>query len=1174
MRLSHAALTSSPTDLANFLSCRHKTTLDLLAAQGRIARPTWTDPLAEVLRDRGSMHEQTYIEALRARGLWIVDLTRDDDAPRPSDADAAALTFGAMREGADVIVQAPLAGDGWFGYADVLRRVDGTSVLGDWHYEVQDTKLARETRGGTILQLCVYSDILATLQHRWPDHFQVVTPVAVEAYRLGEFAAFYRLAVAAYRAFVAARAAPGAQTGDVTPYPQPTDHCDVCRWWERCNARRRADDHLSFVAGLGHIQQDELEARELPTLAALAGAPLPLIFKPRRGSRETYTRLREQARLQKTQRESGRPTFELLPRDEDFGLRLLPEPSPGDLFLDFEGDPFAREGGREYLVGLGRVDAAGTFTYEARWAFTDGEERSAFEWLVGEMCAAVAAHRGAHVYHFAPYEPAAIKRLMTRYATCEVDVDELLRGRRFVDLFAAVRQTLRAGVESYSIKKLEPFYAFDRDVDLERAGDQRRLVELALETGDVAGITDELRRAVEGYNRDDCRSTLALRVWLEQLRGELQAAGTEVPRPAVGEGEATEQVRQRDQRIADVRARLLARAAAEPSSLEAQAIGRMADLVGWHRREERVAWGDYHRLRAKLREALEDEPGALVGLEFLERLVAPLPGGRAKAVTDRYRFPPQELEIRKGYELRLPDDSKLGVVEAVDRADLTIDVKKTIASADVHPDVVIAIRIVGERQQEAALLGIGEQVARVGLDDASGDPLVNDLLLARPPRLRLGSLAREADESLTTYASRCGASLDRSLLAIQGPPGSGKTFIGAHMIAALVRRGQRVGVVATSHRVIRKLLADAAYWAARTGGPIRAGHKVGEDDGFDDAADGVENLDDNSAARQWLAGADSGVLGGTSWLWSRSEFAKSVDVLFVDEAGQIALANVLAVSQAAGSVVLLGDPQQLEQPQQASHPDGVGLSALQHVLGPHQTMPADRGIFLGVTWRLAPQICAFTSEQFYESRLNPHEGLERQTIAGPTPFSGAGLRVVDVHHDFCRNASDEEVDVVERIVRALVAPGVSWTNADGLMQPLTTKDLLVVAPYNAHVVRLRERLDTLGVAVGTVDKFQGQEAPVVIYSMATSRPEDAPRGMSFLYNPNRLNVATSRARCLCVLVASPRLFEPDCRTPQHMRLANALCRYREMATPVTVSSLSDEREALERPGPEQGVLRF
>jgi superfamily I DNA and/or RNA helicase len=277
--------------------------------------------------------------------------------------------------------------------------------------------------------------------------------------------------------------------------------------------------------------------------------------------------------------------------------------------------------------------------------------------------------------------------------------------------------------------------------------------------------------------------------------------------------------------------------------------------------------------------------------------------------------------------------------------------------------------------------------------------------------------------------------------------------------------------------------------------------------------------------------------------------ANSVDVLFVDEAGQLSLANAIAVSRAAESMVLLGDPQQLDQPQKGSHPDGVELSALQHMLGAHKTMPIDRGIFLSETWRLAPAICDFTSQVFYERRLKPKPGLEDQSLTGIPDLSGSGLRYIDVEHDGRTSASDEEAAVVEALVTRLLATGSMWISENRAHSQLGVNDILVVSPFNAQVSRLRDRLPA-GARIGTVDKFQGQAAPVVIYSMASSSPEDAPRGMDFLYSLNRLNVATSRAKCAVIIVANPRLYSPECKTPRHMKLANALCRYREMALPI------------------------
>jgi uncharacterized protein len=1144
MFLKNGHVVASPTDLANFLACRHRTALDRLVAEGRLRKPQFADPLAEILRKRGQEHERRYVDALGAKGLRIAELggTERDDR--------AAKTLDAMRAGADVIVQAVLTDDEWLGYADVLRKVDRPSAaLGAWSYEVQDTKLSRDTRGGTILQLGVYSELVGRIQGHPPEFFHVVTPLASEPYRADDFGAFYRQVKSRFLAFVT----PTPIADPPEPYPEPVEHCAVCHWSARCNARRRKDDHLSFVAGLGRSHRDELVAHGVTTLAGLAALPMPLPFAPDRGSTGIFERLQDQARLQEIQRRLGEPTFKTLPIDPSFGLAQLPEPRPGDLFLDLEGDPFGRpvvgtrpgEGGREYLFGLGRVESDGSFSYTPRWAFTDGEERAAFEAVIAEIMASIEHDPSIHVYHYAPYEPATFKRLMGRYASSESEVDRLLRGRRFVDLFAIARRAIRAGVESYSIKSLEPFYEFVREVPLDDAGDQRRVVEVALETNDLSSVTTDVRTAVEGYNRDDCRSTAELRRWLESVRADLIGSGADIPRPSLQPDDPSEKVRDRQQRVNALRAQLLDGVPREPAERTAEQQTRylLAYLLDWHYREDKVSWWEYYRLIELPDEDLIDEPAAVAGLEFVER-VGPFIGEKSGrptgSVIDRYRYPPQECEIRTGSELKTRDGKKFGDVLAADRVNRTLELKKGKSVLDVHPPVVFAHEHVSPETPATAVFRIGEKVAAGGFDNAPR--AAADLLLRRtapmaPVEVPTGSSV--GDRAVDIVMNLAGGTL-----AIQGPPGSGKTYTGARMICALVKAGKRVGVTATGHKVIRNLLRAVSAEAAAQGQHVRVGHKAGEPGEYGD--DGVREFEGNEDARDVIAARSVQVLGGTAWMWSREEFASAVDVLFVDEAGQMSLANALAVSGAASSLVLLGDPQQLEQPQKGSHPDGVGVSALDYILDGHKTMPVDRGLFLPVTWRLAPAICDFTSEVFYENKLAPQDRLVNQRLSGTARFDGAGLALVDVDHAGCQNASDAEADVVSGIVQELLRPGVQWIDAADERRTLREEDIMIVAPYNAHVRRLQERL-AASVRVGTVDRFQGQEAPVVIYSMATSRPEDAPRGMEFLYSLNRLNVATSRAKCLSIIVASPNLFEPECRTPRQMQLANALARYRELA---------------------------
>ena len=309
----------------------------------------------------------------------------------------------------------------------------------------------------------------------------------------------------------------------------------------------------------------------------------------------------------------------------------------------------------------------------------------------------------------------------------------------------------------------------------------------------------------------------------------------------------------------------------------------------------------------------------------------------------------------------------------------------------------------------------------------------------------------------------------------------------------------------------------------------------------------------NEEALAALHSGTANVLGGTSWVWTPQDSFEAVDVLFIDEAGQMALADVIAVSQAAKSIVLIGDPQQLERPLKGSHPDGAEKSALEHLLNGRKTISKEMGLLLPETWRLHPKICRFTSALFYEGRLASRSKLQDYALQGHPWLSGAGLWFVPVEHEGNQNSSAEEVEVIARIVEGLLRPELKWFYGIGNVRELDTKDILIVAPYNAQVSDLSARLPDA--RVGTVDKFQGQEAPVVIYSLTTSSPEDAPRGMEFLYSLNRLNVATSRAMTTVILVGNPRLFEPECRTPRQIQLANALCGYREMAVEVNPDAI-------------------
>jgi uncharacterized protein len=1123
------AIHLTASDLVGHLDCHYLTNLDRAVVNGILEKPKVWDPFLEVLAERGALHERGYIEHLRGRGY---SLTFIDEFS--IDRGAVAKTLAAMKAGAQIIVQGTLQSDRWSGRADILRRVDGkSSAFGSWSYEVIDTKLARETKGGTVIQICLYSDLLAAVQQCLPEFAYVVVPengYEPQAFRIADYLAYYR------RVRRSLEKAVKTDHSD-TLYPEPNPHCEICRWRNHCDKKRHADDHLSLVAGISKSQIGELKKQMITTMAQLAAAPLPLSWRPERGAVQSYEKIREQARIQVQGRTNGQMVHETLPIVPGFGLTCLPAPSPGDLFFDLEGDPYIREGGLEFLFGYALAAEDGKPSYVGHWVFSRAEEKAAFERFVDFVVARLEKYPDLHIYHFAPYEPAALKRLMGRHATRENEIDRMLRAGLFIDLYAVVRHGIRASVESYSIKELEPLYSFERSVPLPDANKALAKIEYYLEMNDARGIEECDRAVAQGYNRDDCLSTWQLRDWLETLRGGLIESGATIDRPSQKAGDASQDQTDWQQKIATLINRLTHDVPVEPSERSAEQHARwlLANTLDWHRREEKAVWWEYFRLSDLSAEDLLEERSALSGLNFVGAA-----SGTAEAPIHRYIFPEQDTDLRDGDKLRSLGGEKFGTVNAILFEHRTIDIKKRQDTAGFHPEAVFAHDVIDAKVLASSLVRLAEYVADHGMMASVRYQAARDLLLLEHPRLA-GQAIKGAHEDTLSAAMRIAPHLAGGVFPVQGPPGAGKTHTGARMACTLVQSGKKIGVTANSHKVIRNMLDEVLKAADELKVPIQCIQKVSE------MESNLPRLQFTTSNEALLSAIDANchVAGGTAWLWARPDAFESVDVLFIDEAAQMSLANVLAVSQAAKSIVLLGDPRQLEQPMQGSHPEGTDVSALDHILGVHATIPADRGLFLEETWRLHPEICAFTSELFYDGRLHSRPGLERQAIRSKGRIIGCGLRFLPVFHEGNQSSSPEEADVIRELVAEILDSQTTWINGKGQEAAIGLDDILIIAPYNAQVLELLERIP--GARIGTVDKFQGQEAPMVIYSMTTSSHADAPRGMEFLYSSNRLNVATSRARCICVLVGSPFVFEADCRTPRHMQLANAFCRYLEMA---------------------------
>jgi predicted RecB family nuclease len=1105
MRLDeNGSVSLSPSDLTAYLACPHLLTLAVEVMRGERERPHRREPLVALIAEKGDLHEASHLRSLIDAGLDVVSVDLPGGPGDPGAfGEAHRATVEAMASGAPGIYQATFCRDGWTGRADFLIRVDEPSGLGDWSYEPHDTKLARSSQPSAVLQLGWYAEEIAHIQGRLPELVHLVLGNSeVASFAPRDVSAFLRVAQRRVRRHAADRPA---------TYPWPCGHCSRCDFKGTCDQQWVDDDSLTRVASIRRDQISKLDSAGITTLTALGEASAR--DRPARLAAGTFDAMRDQAALQLHRYLHGDVLVHLLEPEPKRGFGLLPPPAEGDVFFDMEGDPlFEPAAGLEFLFGVAWREPDGTTPYRTFWAHDRAEEKRAFEDFIDFVVERQAANPQMHVYHYAAYEQSTLARLMSEHMTREEEVDDLLRGGILVDLYQVVRQSLRAGVESYSLKEIEKFF-FTREAEVGSGNEAVLEFERWLSYGDQTHLD-----RIASYNEEDCLATLELRDWLLGQRDEAAAEyGVGIPFLAPPEPSAatSEEVSE----TADLRDALFG------SSDEGAWQPLLGCLLEYHKREARPAWWwDFDR-RAMTDEDLIEDGEALSGLThdgadaFDVSRVQP----RSRSLEWTFHFPPQQHHFDAGKQAEDPREGGTSWnVTGLDNLEgiVTLRRGKKWLSAPL-PTAIVPTRPLHTNDQRAAL----RRVARSVLDgDTSYEHLIR--LLKRTPPLSGKSMQCLDIDAQRDLLDEVG----ESFLVLQGPPGSGKTYRGARLITHLIRHGRKVGIVAQSHKVIHNLL-DAVETAAAEEGLRFRGVKWGDSYESRNIV-AAESLDD-------VLDDDVQLVAGTAWLHSREEMDGALDTLIIDEAGQFSLADAVACGTAARRLILLGDPLQLAQVTQGVHPGGSNASVLEHLIGDHETIPPELGVFLEETRRLHPDICRFTSEAFYEGRLRP-----KSSCALRTTTAGTGIRWFAVEHEGNRVESAEEAEVIRLAIEDLM--GHLFTDEDGRERPLEYSDIMVVAPYNAQVRLLREVLPEQ-VEVGTVDRFQGREAVVAFYSMASSSGEDVPRGLDFLMSLNRLNVAVSRAQCLAFVVCSPRLLEVDCQTVEHLRLANALCLFAEHA---------------------------
>ena len=1112
----------SPSDLITFMESPFASYMDrwLLEDKSVASLMDPEDEMLKALQQKGYDHEAAFLEKLRSDGKEVIFIER------ASPELMRKRTRKAMKSGADVIAQAYLELGNFGGLTDFLIKMPGKSELGDFHYEVWDTKLSKKMKPYFAIQLCCYAEMLEQEQGIPSERVAIVlgnnerVPLRVQNY-------------AAYYAFLKSSFLDFQEGWSVKRPPNFSDSPFFGRWSRYAEKLLGEQRHLSLVANISRTQIKRLENAGITTIDGLAKTRLKVIPKI---NQDIFKRLRDQAKIQIASEGQKRPKFKIFPhkKDKALGLALLPPASSNDIFFDIEGYPLI-EGGLEYLWGAAYFDADGTRAFKDFWAHDHVQEKQAFIDFIDWVYDRWQKDPAMHIYHYASYEVSVIRRLMGQYGAREHQVDMLLRNEVFVDLYNVVRHGMLVGESSYSIKNIEQLYRKKRDTDV-ATGDDSVVVygEWMASPDGKTWETSEALKSIRDYNIDDCNSTQELADWLRK-----QQAASGIAYIGAEPSEDAPQTREKRTPTTHLRDRILKMSEGEADKAKQSVLRNLAWLLEFHQRENKPMWWRLFDRLGSTAMDLYDDMDCLVGLERVE-IKSPSPDGRYVNHTFKYKFDrdqPFRGQIKEFYYVLEDSGVKLAIRD--------YDPDTGLVDLGSGPDSPERMSLVpNEHIPPRPIPSAIFHVTTTLLNSDFSSSAIVDFLFRNKPRFVGGAKdpivsPKLSGESFIKAVISAVNDLDGSYLCIQGPPGSGKTYTASHVISDLLGKKYRIGISSNSHKAITNLMGGVARVLKAQKKKNALLVKVGGDP-EDPIFFKGSNVEYCPSARYCgdVLRASSLCIGGTAWFFCNSMLAASqdadkLDYLFIDEAGQVPVANLVGMSRCAKNIVLMGDQMQLPQPTQGSHPDESGNSILDYLLQGQATIPVDLGVFLPQTYRMHPDVCHLVSEQVYEGRLQPAEQTRKHVIKIPPKIlpKNAGVHFLPVEHDGNSQGSEEEVEVIKKLAEQLIGQRLWDENT------ITWDDILFVAPFNYQVNLLKTALPREA-RIGSVDKFQGQEAPIVFVSMCASHVSEISRGLDFLFSKNRLNVAISRAQSIAVVVGSPRLATTPVSNLRQMELVN------------------------------------
>jgi len=1128
MQIINNRLIFSPTDIVKFFESEFASYMDhfeksvsneMLKKQNIYRDPP--DSFQNVILKMGNAHEKNIISKFEKQITKIEKDKHDINT-------CIKQTLSAMNSGVDKIYQGAVSKGGIFGYVDILEKTEGNSSLGDYHYTPCDIKISSHPTPVAVIQLCCYCDILEKIQKFLPENIKIITKDGtVHVFETKKFYYFYQFLK---KTFLDYHSAFNSES-----MPIPNKHEDHRGWNVFAEKRLQELDDISLTANIRQAQCDKLRKKEINTLTELSeyhGAP------PGGIAGSTFRTLKDQAGLQIASKKQNKTVFKVLPhKEERKGLGLLPLPHPLDVFFDMEGYPFLEEG-LEYLYGNAVNEDP---KYICFWAEDKIKEALAFNKWISWVYKRWKQNSNMHIYHYGHYETSTIKRLMGRYGIGESKIDNLLKNHVFVDLHRIVVQGLRVGTLSYSLKEIEKLYYEKRETDVQ-SGSDSTVQFFHFLNAKKAEEKSLFLKQIEEYNKDDCFSTKKLCQFLWSLQKESNIKYI----PA--SDEAVEERTRRKGTPGDCEEKafeLLSRVPVEKRGLplkntdpETYITELLAYLLEFHIREDKPGWWAYFSQFEMDDEEMFESKDIIASCRLIENT--------AKKYQIQFERE-QEVGFQAGDRVLVLENENTRESYKILELDLIegklfLDTSRYQNIPDQHSFTLTnEVNMFYKNNIFKSLLKTANELSFES-DYFGLRKCIYDLLLRNPPDLSgfKGPLVLNT-KSLIKKVSDHALSLNQSVLCVQGPPGSGKTYTAAYMILNLIQKGKRVGVTSNSHKAILNLLKmvfeqNKEHIAIQCQKVHKTGDKEGEQAFLREyPIELVKNDDVLESAN---------LVGGTVFFFARENQDSAYDYLFVDEASQVSLANVVASARVATNIILLGDQNQLDQPIQGSHPGESGKSALTYYTEGQATISEDKGVFLPISYRMNPKVCQFISENFYSGKLFSDEKNKVQRIVlSPelkNTLPNSGVCFVPVDHLGNREASLEEVDVIFNLYEKLLQS--TWVDKEGNENQITENDILIIAPYNLQVAYLKRRFDRDSVRIASVDKFQGQEATVSILSMSASTIKDAPRGIQFLLNKTRLNVAISRAKCLSIVVGSTNLLSANVSSIQNMELMNIWCR--------------------------------